>query len=222
MKRRRRKKLIVLARAGKTKPTQLRTRQPYRYSAEDKIFYVACGVFLFGVALGAVLVSLNNNTLLEYLSYLAQDGVEARTTGAIFSTFISCLIPHLALLLLCCLFANCTFGMPVIISLVIFKGASAGMMGGYIYRTTGAAGILFNLLILMPPVLMAAIGFLRLSVTGVKSSVTLHKMASKGGGSKIKETNAELYHTLATAAMLACGASILEAVLYKLLGGLFL
>ena len=188
----------------------------------QKLFYIACGLFIFGIALGAVLVSFNNMTLLEYVSYLAKTGLESRVSEKIFVIFINCLIPHLVLMLGCWMFANCTFGMPFVLFLILYKGAGVGTMGGYIYRHFGGAGILYNLFIMMPPAIIAAIGFLWLGVYSVKSSVTLYAVAVKGKTRSIKETSAEVYHRLAVAGMLSCVSAILEAVLFKVFGGFFL
>lgn len=220
MKRKKRKPIVTRLGRSSTSTTQYSTFK--KLSPNDKLFYFACCVFLVGIALGAILVSLNNHTLLQYLSYLTKNGLESRVTGNLIATFISCLIPHLVMLLLCCLFANCTFGMPFIVLLILFQGASAGLMGGYIYRYFGFSGMLYNFLITMPPAFIAAIGFLWLCVYAVKSSITLYGIAVKGLGNKIKDTSAQVYHALANAAALSCLAAFLEAALFKIFGGFFL
>lgn len=221
MKRKRRKP-IAIAHLGRSSVSTTGYSGFKKLDPNDKFFYFACCAFLIGIALGAILVSLDNYTLLQYLSYLTKTGLESRVTGNLFATFISCLIPHLIMLLLCYLFANCTFGMPFIVSLILFQGASAGLMGGYIYRYYGLAGMLYNFLITMPPTLIAAIGFLWLCVYAVKSSITLYGIAVKGLSRKIKETSAQVYHALANATALCCLAAFLEAGLFKVFGGFFL
>jgi len=187
-----------------------------------KVFFILCCLFIIGIALGAILVSLKDYTLIKYLSILTKSGLEARVTGKLFATFISCIIPHLILILLCYLFANCTFGTPLILALIIFKGASAGLTGGYIHLASGAKGILYNFIFTMIPTLLSAIGFLWLAVYSMKASITLHSVAIKGSGRKIKDINAQVYHMLATAAMLSGASAIVEAILFKLFGGFFI
>jgi hypothetical protein len=187
-----------------------------------KMFYIACTLFIFGVAMGAVFVSLDNMSLLEYLSYLTKNGLETRVSGKVLAIFVNCLIPHLVLMLFCWMFANCTFGMPFILFLIIYKGTGAGLMGGYIYRYYGGAGVLYNLFITMPPALIAAVGFLWLAVYSSKASVTLYAVAIKGTARNIKDVSADVYHYLALAGVAACVSAMLEAVLFKVFGGLFI
>lgn len=197
-------------------------RERIKLSPNSKMFYIACGLFVVGIAVGAILVSIDDLILLEYLSYLTKTGLESRVTSTISATFINCLIPHLVMMVLCWMFANCTFGMPFILFLIVFKGASAGLMGGYIYRYSAGMGTLYNVFITMPPTLVAAVGFLWLSVYSIKSSVTLYAIAVKGSARKISQTSAEVYHSLAVAGILSCASALLESILFKVFGGFFL
>jgi hypothetical protein len=189
----------------------------------DKLFYAACFIFVAAIGAGAVLLSINDSTLLDYLSLLTRTGIEARVSDPFYITFINCLIPHLILLLLSVLFANCSFGLPFIISLILFKGISAGLTGGYIYRIAGGAyGVLYNLGILMPPTIIAAAAFIWLAIYCAKSSVILYGIAFKGIGHNMKRVSGDVYHALAVAAVLSCVSAVLETVLFRVFGSFFL
>jgi len=187
-----------------------------------RLFFVACFIFLTGIALGALVVSFDDVTLLKYLSNVINAGLESRVTGKLFVTFINCLIPHLIFMLLCLILANCTFGAPLIICLIIFKGIGAGLMGGFIYRYTGLRGILYNLFVTMPPTLISAIGFLWLCVWAVKHSITLYAVAVRGISRSTGDTSAELYHYLAVCGILSSLSAVAESLLFKYLGVFFI
>lgn len=186
-----------------------------------RMMYFCCAFFLIGIAGGAVLIAINSGELVEYVATLTKTGLTMRVTAGLLPTVINCLVPHLMILLLCWLLSNCTVGAPGIIVLILYKGIGVGLMGGYIYRAYGGMALLYNLVLIMPPALIAALGLLWMAVYAIKASVTLHALAAKGAANHFKENSGAVFHSMAIAAVLALASALLEAVLFKLMGGFF-
>ena len=191
-------------------------------SPVNKTYILCAAVFVAGLVAGSVLVASGRESLSKYVEYLVKTQLLLRTESTLYENFISAMIPKLSVLLLCCLFAHCAYGTPALVILGLLNGMSAGMVGGYVYAFSGFRGVLYNVLIRTPSVLLFAVGLLGLMVSGIKTANAIHDMAFKGGCRPIRELSTEVYHALATGAAVSCGSALAESVLFALLGKVLL
>ena len=187
-----------------------------------RLFILCAAVFAVGLILGAIAVSAGKGMLSAYVEYLTKSQLILKAESTLYENFLSSIIPKLLLLLLCCLFSHCAYGAPALITLILFNGMSAGMIGGYMYAFSGLRGILYNIFVNTPSVLIFTIAFLKLTVNGLNTSVAIYDMAFKGVCRSIKQLSTEVYHSLAIGAAMSCGAAAVEAILFALLGKILL
>lgn len=187
-------------------------------SPRGRLFVMCAVFFAIGIVIGSITVSTAKGSLSSYMEYLTRSHFMLRSESKIYEIFLSSIIPKLLMLLLVCLFSHCAYGTPALIVIIVLNGVSVGMTGGYIYCFSGFSGIVYNLLVNTPVVLLFSAAFLQLCCSGIKTSCAIHDMAFKGGCRSIKELSSEVYHSLAVGACFSCASAAAEAALYTLLG----
>ncbi|MEG2525447.1 MAG: hypothetical protein RSB03_07655 [Oscillospiraceae bacterium] len=193
-------------------------RNPIAPSRNDRLFVLCASLYVVGVVAGAMLYSTGSELMSNYFGYIISNSVISRTSEKLIYTVIYTLIPQLAALLACCVFSYCTVGAPLILLLLVYNGAGPGLIGAFICQKLGLLGIVFNLLIIAPATAVSVFALISLALKGIRASLTLYAIAYKGKSKRLNELNDAIYHSLAIAAAVSFGASVVQGTLFRLFG----
>ena len=137
------------------------------------IFIVFC--FLLGFLAG-VLIFKTKNTVDGYYSNEFKNLYTELNDGFLSATFHSFIseLPFAAAIFLS---GTCMVGAVLVPSVTAVRGASLGMIMAYVYFTYNLKGIVFNLLIIMPSAVIAAIAIILSSREALGFSLSLARLA---------------------------------------------
>ncbi|MEG1016531.1 MAG: hypothetical protein RSE36_01855 [Oscillospiraceae bacterium] len=170
-----------------------------------------CALFVIGISVGALFVRNEDSSLFTFMKSLVTANTERLTVGNFFTILIGSVTPQLFLLLFICLFGHCTFGLPLILVLVLCRGIGCGLVCGYIYARLGIAALLFNTLFLLPSELMSAIALILLSSKAARLSLSMLLAVYKQGFKNIKLYSEKLFAALPVCIVLSLGAAFAQA-----------
>lgn len=121
-------------------------------------YSAALGILLLlGIFIGAILSQTQYKNEQNYYTYLINSMLDSYKSGSftkiLFTSFFSCIILQLALLLS----GFCCFGAPIIAGTVFLKGLMCGCLSSYLYLQLGLKGAFLNIIIFWLPQVMQAV-----------------------------------------------------------------
>lgn len=152
-------------------------------------YCAALGILLLlGIFLGAVLSQTQYTDTKNYYTYLINSILDSYKSGSftkiLFTSFFSCIILQLALLLS----GFCCFGAPIIACTVFLKGLLCGCLSSYLYLQLGLKGAFLNIIIFWLPQVMQAVFITILAAITLDNSIALffNTFTSKKQGTAYK------------------------------------
>ncbi|WP_270739198.1 stage II sporulation protein M [Massilioclostridium coli] len=134
---------------------------------QKTFFQLILLLFIIGMIYGAVLAGTSSEEMLNKLSFLTQGFMDQRAEQSLVYTFLNSLGSTASLLLTLFLLGFCAIGQPFAGFVPIFRGLGLGLSMGSFYLQDGIKGVLFCLLLLLPP---AAISTFAL-ILGTRESI---------------------------------------------------
>ena len=208
-------------------PYLMTRRQPGRMSRslfsllrDHGKMLIFCLLFAAGVVMGTLLVWSVQSSILDYLGQIAGSFLDNRLGQTAMNTFLSSFYASLIFLVLLFFLGFCAVSAPLILAVPIFKGLGLGFSIGHFIMNYGTQGILFSLVILLPPALVQAFAV----CLGCKEAFDLSTMllsaitseSGRGGMSERSRQYCKRFFVLVVLA--ACGA-LLDVILATVLSG---
>jgi stage II sporulation protein M len=141
----------------KTRFINLKVRKPIRYLKEVYPFVLMFLAFIIGIIIGALLLrfypSVKTAVGREVL-----DDVKTDMDIGFWPSVWRCFFWWLPFLLLIFVFGLSIAGLAVVPVFVLFKGIHYGITAGYLYNVFSFNGIVYVLILIIPPTIIAAFG----------------------------------------------------------------
>lgn len=147
--------------------------------------------FLLGLLAGVLYFKLQNTGGDFYKEEFAT--LRTNLSGGFGQVFLSALLRQLPFAAAIFLAGTCMVGAVLVPAITVLNGASCGILMGYAYATYGLTGIVFNLLILIPPATIAALALILSGRESLGFSLSLARLALPGLGKPAIEQDFKLY-----------------------------
>lgn len=147
--------------------------------------------FLLGLLAGVLYFKLQNADGDFYAKEF--DQLYTDLSGGFGQIFFSALLRQLPFAAAVFLAGTCMVGAVLVPAVTALNGASCGIVMGYAYASHGLMGIVFNLLILIPPAIITAMALILSARESLGFSLSLARLALPGLGKPAIEQDFKLY-----------------------------
>lgn len=212
---------MELDNAVKIRNIVLKHQKNKKTKQQLNILFIQLALIVIGIIIGAFSQRKNSSTLQSYISYLVKITVEGSQNSGFVKVLFNCLAPYAGLLLFYLVFAYSAIGIPFIWGGGVFFGVCIGTVSSYLYASLGTKGILFNLIIMLPAVISVTFATVNLVVGAIQTSANMFVYTFRNSRNDIRQFNSimssEAVKTLITVAV----ASLYQALMLKMMGGIF-
>ncbi len=178
-------------------------------------------IYLLFMLVGVIWASFSGSLLRSYLDHLMLTGITQRAADSFAAVLVKNAFPQLTLLLLCCIFANSAIGIPLLISIIVFRGLSSGVFSACLVKNFLLRGFFTHIVTFLPGSLLCGVALILIATEGIRASVSVNSVVLKGKTRNTKEVFEQFYHVAAIALGLSVIGAVLEAVLLNAFGSVF-
>lgn len=131
----------------------LKRFRPLDYVTQNKLLILLCVVYIVGIIIGCVALS-EGNWILKYAKTFIDNFIKLHTTETFFSKLLNCILRYLIVLVLYFLTGASMLGVALTPFITLWLGVFCGAVSARLYALYGIAGIAFNAIIIIPPVVL--------------------------------------------------------------------
>ncbi len=183
-----------------------------------KILFFA---FVLGVLYGAILIREDVNTFFDDMAFINEVNITDRQTQPLITTFAQSFTSSTVFFTLIFIVGFSSIGQPATFLLLSIKGLGIGSSIGYMYINYEVQGLLYSLLILIPPTLIGIFSLIMLAKESVRLSNMMFLCFTKENF-KIGKHTLKLYlYKSAVFYALILISSVVDAIMTFLFVGLF-
>lgn len=187
---------------------------------KNAMFLLLCLFLLIGIIAGVICARNGDKSLVEKLNFLFLTDFENRRSMDLFSVFSASFSSGFLMLLATFLLGISSWGFFVLPAVPLFKGFGFGISTGYMYAAYGAAGIFYNILVVLPGAFVSALILIIISKESFRFSWNI--MTSLRGYKSDISGEFRLYIVRIFWALIAlAGASLLDMLCSLVFSGLF-
>ena len=180
-------------------------------------------LLLVGLALGAVYAQGADSELLQALDFLFTTNLEARLQKGAPGIFCACFASDFIFVTAVYLFGMAPWGLPFELFTVLLKGFGTGLTAAYLLLMNGLSGLGFYLLVLLPGTFLFCVALTAFSAFAFDFSRQQFLFLFEKNPPAVcaRERILRYSSRFLSALLMACGASILDTVLWTLFAGTF-
>lgn len=124
--------------------------------SENKYFIITLFFLILGMLIGAVSINKLGNQFLNFIEGFFKSFIEYRTSAGFFSVFFKAFFSGTLYMFIIAISAFGISGLPIIPTVVFFRGFGTCALAGILYRNYSLTGIAFADLILLPSCLITS------------------------------------------------------------------
>ena len=152
------------------------------FSSNWRVWLVAA-FFVAGLGAGSIAVRGYVNGSDDILNQIVGGFIHSRQNQTVFQTLFNSLASSVPLLVCTYIFGLCAVGMPMVPLVALFRGLGLGVSMGYLYSAHSLGGIMYCLLIIIPPAIISTLVIIFSGREALRFSYLLFGLLFKKGGS---------------------------------------
>ncbi len=140
-----------------------------KYLKENALMIFLLALTVISMLIG-IITSNNHSGLAEFVKESFTEQIKTRAGMSFFKSFINSLLSALPIPIICFLAGTSIVGLVVSPITIVFASFWYGGVAGLLYSTYGLTGIMFNIFVLLPPILLVLFALLLSSCEAINFS----------------------------------------------------